>query len=54
MELEYYKVEKQEKKKPLPCPHNDGCKCMVKNCMKCGWHPAVAKRRADAIMKKEG
>ena len=32
MELEYYKVQKQDRR-PTVCPHNEACRCIVKNCI---------------------
>ena len=49
MELEYIKVEKQPKKGAQQCPHNEACRCYVKQCYKCGWHPTVAKARAEKV-----
>jgi hypothetical protein len=48
MVLEYYKVTKKEKKKPVICPHNDACKCTTMDCERCGWNPKVDKRRKAA------
>ena len=53
MELEYYKVDPNYKKeRRFTCPHNEGVRCSVKNCHRCGWHPATAKRRRDNIQGK--
>lgn len=51
MELEYYKVQKKEKA-PIVCPHNEACRCLVKDCYHCGWHPKVAKMRAERLQRK--
>lgn len=51
MQLEYIKVEKQPKG-PYQCPHNEACRCYVKECHKCGWHPNVAKARAERVQKE--
>lgn len=48
MELEYYKVV-QQNQKPFVCPHNEACICTKKNCIRCGWHPIVAKYRIDKL-----
>ena len=50
IQLEYAKVAHY--KKDMRCPHNDALICEIKNCGKCGWHPNVAKRRDEKIMKK--
>ena len=42
MELQYYKVEKKQRPKKIPCPYNDGCACERKECYKCGWNPKVS------------
>lgn len=47
MELEYYKVEKQEKKRSYDCPYNEGCSCRKMNCYTCGWNPIVDKIRRE-------
>lgn len=53
MVLEYYKVDPNYKKeRQIVCPHNDGVLCEVKNCINCGWHPAVAKYRLENIRKE--
>lgn len=48
MELKYVKVANYVK--PTVCPHNDACRCEVKNCYNCGWNPKVAKMRMDKIL----
>ena len=54
MELEYYKVDPNYKKeRRFICPHNEGVKCSVKNCITCGWHPETAKKRLDNILKEK-
>lgn len=47
IKLEYVKVANYVK--PTVCPHNDACRCTVKECYKCGWHPKVEKRRKEAL-----
>lgn len=51
MELEYIKVEKQDKKYGYDCPYNEGCRCPKPDCYSCGWNPIVAKMRMDKIME---
>lgn len=51
MELEYIKVEKQDKG-PYQCPHNEACVCQKKDCYHCGWNPTVAQRRLEKILGK--
>lgn len=41
----------QKAKKNFVCPHNEGCVCTVKACIRCGWHPNVAKARMEKICK---
>ena len=36
------------------CEHNPNVVCSVKTCQICGWNPAVAKARLDAILEKMG
>lgn len=50
MELVYYKPARYEK--PTVCPHNDHCRCVVKNCYKCGWNPIVFKMRIEKLKKE--
>ena len=47
---EYAKLIKGVKVEQITCPHNDACKCIEQNCNKCGWNPAVAKQRKDAML----
>lgn len=53
MVLEYYKVEPRKDYRPSVCPHNPECRCFVKNCGNCGWHPKVMKRRFEQLFGKE-
>lgn len=48
MKLEYVKVAHYDK--PTVCPHNSACRCSVKECHKCGWHPKVEKLRMQKIL----
>lgn len=34
------------------CPHNEGCACMEKRCITCGWNPAVDKIRKGELEKE--
>lgn len=52
MELQYIKVEKQNRYKTFVCPHNKEVQCSVKNCINCGWHPKVEKYRMEKIQQK--
>ena len=54
MELVYYKPKRYKKPTFYDCPHNEGCRCKVKDCYHCGWNPKVAEYRMDRIMKKMG
>lgn len=53
MELQYIKNDPNWKKKKsykgVPCPFNEGCSCLKKECWKCGWNPKVAKARTEAM-----
>ena len=51
MKLEYIKVVKQDKG-PFVCPHNQACRCQVKNCYNCGWNPKVAQIRSEKILRQ--
>lgn len=51
MQQEHIKVEKQSRE-PFQCPHNEACWCHIKECHKCGWHPKVAKARAERVRKE--
>lgn len=31
------------------CPHNDGVRCSMCLCKTCGWNPAVALKRKEAL-----
>lgn len=53
MELEYYKVEKQQKG-PFTCPYNEACRCSQMRCKACGWNPEVAQKRSAKILKNHG
>lgn len=50
IKLEYYKVDPNYRRKPYACPHNEACRCEVKQCYKCGRNPKVAKKRMDKIL----
>lgn len=50
MELQYVKVG-QYVNKEKACIYNDGCKCLMKTCWKCGWNPKVHKKRMEKLMK---
>lgn len=52
MKLEYVKCSPYKKERSFVCPHNSACRCEVKNCYNCGWHPKVEKMRIDKIMSK--
>ena len=54
MELEYYKPAKYKKPAFYDCPHNEGCRCKLKDCGRCGWNPKVAKAREDRAKRKLG
>ena len=54
MELQYYKPQHYKKRGYHDCPHNEGCRCNVKNCHNCGWHPNVAKARMQKVMQVRG
>ena len=54
MELQYYKPQHYKKRGYHDCPHNEGCRCNVKNCHKCGWHPKVAEARMQKIRQARG
>lgn len=45
MEPEYYKPKRYKKPTYYDCPHNEGCRCKVKDCYHCGWNPKVQKIR---------
>lgn len=32
------------------CKYNDGVACTDGNCKKCGWNPAVAKKRSEEFL----
>lgn len=51
MELQYVKLASYEKKRTKDCIYNDGCKCQMKTCWKCGWNPKVHKKRMEKLMK---
>jgi hypothetical protein len=55
MKLEYYKVEKQNRKKKTPtvCQYNDACQCITKDCDRCGWNPKVAQKRTQEFLQKQ-
>ena len=52
MKLEYVKCAQYER--DMRCPHNDACRCAVKNCHKCGWNPKVAEARMQKTMQERG
>lgn len=54
MKLEYVKVANYTK--DTGCPNNDGLRCDVKNCKRCGWNPIVAQKRMEKFLsaKTEG
>ena len=54
MKLEYVKCAQYEKREYHDCPHNEGCRCRLKNCHNCGWHPNVAKARMQKVMQVRG
>jgi hypothetical protein len=31
------------------CPYNEGVNCGVQKCRACGWNPAVAEKRMEAL-----
>ena len=45
MELVYYKTGSYKKPSFYDCPHNEGCRCKVKDCYHCGWNPKVQQIR---------
>lgn len=53
MKLEYYKPQSYKKPAFHDCPHNEGCRCKVKDCYHCGWNPKVAAIREQRL-KKQG
>ena len=52
MELQYIKVEKQQKPRTHDCHYNEGCRCDRKTCYSCGWNPKVAEIRAAQLQKQ--
>jgi hypothetical protein len=50
MKLEYVKCVTYKKERNFVCPHNDACRCEVKNCYNCGWNPKVEKLRMQKIL----
>jgi hypothetical protein len=56
MELQYIKNDPNWKKKKSykeqPCPYNEGCSCLKKECWRCGWNPKVEQARTEAIERK--
>lgn len=52
IKLEYVKCNPYKKDRSFVCPHNDACRCEVKNCYNCGWNPKVAQMRLDKILGK--
>lgn len=45
---------KKERYDKFVCPHNKEVRCLVKDCITCGWNPAVEKTRRAKIMRKLG
>ena len=33
-----------------PCQYNEGVTCFAPKCESCGWNPAVAKKRKEALV----
>ena len=54
MKLEYYKVVKRDHRKMHDCRFNEGCRCAVQQCWRCGWNPVVAACRQRKILKALG
>ena len=48
MKLEYVKVGTRVNKEQT-CIYNDGCKCLMKTCWKCGWNPKVNAKRMEKL-----
>ena len=35
------------------CPYNEGCACMEKRCVTCGWNPSVEKLRKGELTEQK-
>lgn len=49
----YYKKPTQITVGERVCVHNDNVLCGGENCGKCGWNPAVAKRRVNKYLRRK-
>ena len=49
----YYRSKHPDAKKPNLCLFNKWVVCEERNCVSCGWNPAVAKMRKEALLCQE-
>lgn len=49
MKPEYDTPSGRKKPTIYSCPHNEACRCKVKNCYSCGWNPKVQQIREQRL-----
>lgn len=54
MELQYIKNDPNYKKERgmYVCSYNPECRCLKRDCYRCGWNPKVAQARKEAMHER--